>query len=284
MAHAPILLWLFAGHSTVCPCPACTGETKTRHSPPDVSHQCWAEGKDHVPCPVGNTFPNATRDAGGLLCSKGTLTDPQVFFCRAPCQPLGLCFLLVHEVVPPSVQDSIFPVFKLREVVLRMCRAWHSPLPNFLRLLLAPCSSLPGCLWKPAHASFLLIINPSWPGSALSANSPRVQCLIVQVIHDVKQVWTQRWPLGHNPSGWTPTGLCAAHHNSLSAAVQLAYPHYLFIYPILCQLVWERCYRRKCWKPFQSQDKQSPLLSPHLPSQSPHSGSLSGCSDMISPS
>ena len=51
---------------------SCTGEPTTGPSAPDVSHQCWAERKDHPLWPAGNALPNAAQD-DVCLCHKGTL-------------------------------------------------------------------------------------------------------------------------------------------------------------------------------------------------------------------
>lgn len=32
------------------------------HSTPDISHQCWGEGKDHLSGPAGNTSPDTVQD------------------------------------------------------------------------------------------------------------------------------------------------------------------------------------------------------------------------------
>lgn len=40
-----------------------TGEVNTGPRTPDVSHQCWAEGKDDPPRHAGSALPNAAQDA-----------------------------------------------------------------------------------------------------------------------------------------------------------------------------------------------------------------------------
>ena len=65
--------WPFTALAPVCPCLTSARDPRTRHSTPDVSLQCWVEGKVHSPWPAGNTPPNASQDAVGLLCFKGAL-------------------------------------------------------------------------------------------------------------------------------------------------------------------------------------------------------------------
>ena len=72
-------------------------------------HQCWVEGKDHLPRPAGYAFFNAAQDAIHLLCSKGTLLphvqlvvhqDTQVLFCKAAFQlgdPQSILVLMVQD-------------------------------------------------------------------------------------------------------------------------------------------------------------------------------------------
>lgn len=50
---------------------SCTGEP--RPSIPDVHHQGWTEGNEHIPWPADNTAPCANRDIIGFLCYKHAL-------------------------------------------------------------------------------------------------------------------------------------------------------------------------------------------------------------------
>lgn len=54
---------------------ACPGESSSGQSTPDVTHQGWAEEKDHLPWPASNalTQPSTAQQTGGLLCCKGIL-------------------------------------------------------------------------------------------------------------------------------------------------------------------------------------------------------------------
>lgn len=65
-----LCLWPFAEPVPVNPYLSCTEEFRTGHSTPDLSHQCWAERKYHLPQPASNIPPNAAQNAVGFLCCK----------------------------------------------------------------------------------------------------------------------------------------------------------------------------------------------------------------------
>ena len=116
-------------------------------------HQCWGEGKDHLPRSAGDTPPNAVQDS--RLCCKSTLlvhvqlsVHPQVLFYQAAFQ-LGdpqhiLCMGLV------------FP----------RCRTFHFSRLNFSRVLSAHFSSLLRSCWTAAGPSGLTASPPIFVSSA----------------------------------------------------------------------------------------------------------------------
>ena len=90
-------------------------------------HQCWLDGKVHLPWPAGSTVPNAAQGTISLLCHKGTLLahgrlgvhqEPQVCFCSVAPQLGGTYHILVHGIVPPQGQDFALPFAELHEVPL----------------------------------------------------------------------------------------------------------------------------------------------------------------------
>lgn len=110
---------------------------------PDVSHQCWEEGKDHPPWPAGNIFLNANQDAICLLCLKGALLlhgllrswwNPYVLSHRATFWLVMSHSVLVPGVILPwgagllisfcwSFWDSCRLITQLFKVPLTECRA-----------------------------------------------------------------------------------------------------------------------------------------------------------------
>lgn len=52
---------------------SCSGDPRTGASTPDVSHERWAEGKDHLHQPIGHGLLFPAQDAVGLHCHKGAL-------------------------------------------------------------------------------------------------------------------------------------------------------------------------------------------------------------------
>lgn len=55
---------------------SCSGDSRTGASTPDVSHERWAEGKDHLHQPIGHGLLFPAQDAVGLHCHKGALLGP----------------------------------------------------------------------------------------------------------------------------------------------------------------------------------------------------------------
>ena len=95
------------------------------HCTPDVSHQCWVEGKDHLPQPAGNALPNTAQEAAGFLCCQSTLLahghldvhqDSQVLFCKVSFQTARLQAILMYGFIPLQVQSSALPILELHEL------------------------------------------------------------------------------------------------------------------------------------------------------------------------
>jgi len=83
------------------------------------------EGKDQPPQPYGNSLPDATQEAVGLLCCRGTSLsqaqlifhqDPQVLFCKTVFQLVSLQPVLVHRVISFQEKDLTFPFIDLHEI------------------------------------------------------------------------------------------------------------------------------------------------------------------------
>lgn len=80
--------------------------TQTGAQHPDVSHECWEEGKNIPFWPVGNIVPDAAHRAVCLLCDKGTWLahiqlvhqQPQKPFLQSYFQRISLYHVLVHGV------------------------------------------------------------------------------------------------------------------------------------------------------------------------------------------
>lgn len=70
-----ISLWPFAVLFPLFVCFSCTGEHRVGASSVDMSDQCWAQWKCHVPASVRNTLPNTAQDAVYLLCHRSTIVD-----------------------------------------------------------------------------------------------------------------------------------------------------------------------------------------------------------------
>jgi len=99
------------------------------------SHQCRAEGQDHLPHPAGHNSFDAVQDMVGFLSCKGTLLDhvqlpihhyPQVLFGRAV-----LLFILQILLI----------------VGVARCKTLHLVFLNLMNFTWAYCSSLSKYVW-----------------------------------------------------------------------------------------------------------------------------------------
>lgn len=119
--HLIISLGAFDGLAAVCP----YWEPSTGLSVPVLSDQGSAEMKDHLTWPAGNSLPDAAQDNICLHYCKSTLLAHaqlgvhQNHFWKAVFQLLDPRLLLVHAVVPPSVQDFILLFPGLHEAPVR---------------------------------------------------------------------------------------------------------------------------------------------------------------------
>lgn len=110
------ICWVCSGMSNLFH----SGEPRPGHSSPDVSHQCWTEGKEYLPQPAVNTFPRkllaffVMRVHHWLVLS---LVSPlKVLLCRVAFQPVEpQC---VPGVIHPRGQDFAFHFAELCETPL----------------------------------------------------------------------------------------------------------------------------------------------------------------------
>ena len=161
-------------------------------------HQCWVEGKHHLPRPASNTLSNTAEGTIRLLCSKGTLLayvqpgvhqDPQVLFCQPASQLGGLQHISVHRVVPPEVQDFTLPLVERCEV----------PGGPFLQLLKIPLDgSL--TLWHICHSSHFGVICKLAEGTLLrfAGEDDKENMQYSAIVKWVEQVCF----LGQSWTGW----------------------------------------------------------------------------------
>jgi len=91
------------------------------------SHQCRAEGQDHLPHPAGHTSFDADKVIVGFLGCKGTLVAhvplathqyPQVLFRGAVLNPFILQLVLVVDAATIQVQDLALGFVEPLEVLL----------------------------------------------------------------------------------------------------------------------------------------------------------------------
>ena len=131
-----------------------SGEPRTGPSTPDVSPQCWAEGKYHLPQPAGNAPPNAAQEAVSLCCCKGAWLacgqlvhhDHQVLH-KAAFKPVKPQCVLVHGIFPSVGQDFALPFKEFHEV----------PLCPFLQPVKVPLNGSV-TFWCISHSSELCIV------------------------------------------------------------------------------------------------------------------------------
>lgn len=61
-----------------------TGELRTEPITPDVSHQVWEKGKDHLPHPAGNALPNAVQEFVDDCCKDALLVHVHLLAHQDP--------------------------------------------------------------------------------------------------------------------------------------------------------------------------------------------------------
>ena len=193
-------LWPFSGLAPVCPCLSCSVESRTGLRSPDVSHQCWTEGKGLRPsawwqhsseCSPGNHWHTFMQ--GPIAGSFSTWT-PRYFFLQIYFPDSHSQCVLLHEVIPPQVQRFALPFAEL-------CK---TP----VNLLLQPVEVLlngSATIWYIGHSCQFCIVCKLAEGEC---------CPIIQVIiQNIKC-------LMYTTSDWPPAGLCMSDHNPLSMTVQ----------------------------------------------------------------
>jgi len=199
-------LWSFAGLTPVCPCLSYTGEPSLGPSTPSVSHQGFAEWKDHLSWPSSNANPNATQDGSmfqGHIAGLSSVPFSLPFlFCRAAFKPVSPQCVLVPGVIPPQV--------------------WHCI--SRCQILWGSCWALSLAWWSPSEWHNSLAYQPLLP--VLHHQQTRWVCILSHHLSHWGR-WLKKIILGISPRGrplgtWPPAGLCA-DRNPLRLAVQLVF-------------------------------------------------------------
>jgi len=174
--------WIL-GFPTLCLCFSCTGEPELDREYQMRLWQCWGVGRDHLLWPAGNT--SASQDTIRLLCVKGTLLaltqlavhqDSYILLFH-PVFHLGGCqHELVHGTVPPLVPNFLLNFRRF-------------PTVHFPSFSLSLCSSLTPFVYQP----LISILCHQWICWGCTLYS-----IIWIANEDVKQDWTQYWPLEHD--------------------------------------------------------------------------------------
>lgn len=124
MLQALVVFWPFAGLvpvAHICLVLDCSVLGTT----PDVPHQCWTEGKNHLLPPAGDAFPSAA-----LLVAFVTRSHCWFMFnLESTRTHRSFSAQLLSTLSALACTDGM-GLFQPRE------RAWHFPLLNFMRLLL----------------------------------------------------------------------------------------------------------------------------------------------------
>lgn len=183
-------------------------------------HQCWGEGKDHLPWSVGNT-PNAVQGNIHQLFHQSTLLarvwlgvseDPQRPFlqsCFAACQP-SACTPYTWGYSSPNVGLLHFEIHE-------------APVPLFRQPVKAHLG-VSTILWCISCFSLSCIIS-----------KPTVDTLPHYQGHYLDPVL----PLEYTINNWPPATLHVTEHHPLRPAIQTVFNplHSRLIQPILLQLL-----------------------------------------------
>lgn len=106
-------------------------KTWTQHS--DVSLQCWAERRDHLPQAAGETHPNRPKEAVVLLCHRGAL------LAHGPLAVHHNPKVLLSELLSIPLAQNLYWCMSL---FLCRGRSLYFPLFNSMRCLSAHFPSL----------------------------------------------------------------------------------------------------------------------------------------------
>lgn len=178
----------------VSPCLSCIGGPSTGPHIPGVSQPCWAEGKDPLPWPAGDTMSKAAyaaQDADGFLCCEGMLL--------AQVQNHSLFHKFVFQLcLARMLSSSCFaPKFPWRSV--RSDGMW----PWEVTLSLGLCTFVqPACPVLPAAEAVCMPINSSSIWHLQLAWEP---C-------DGSWTWLQ-WPAREHGPSWNPYQCSVCSHS-----------------------------------------------------------------------
>ena len=122
------------------------------------AYQCWVQGDDHFPAPVGYTISGTTQDAIGLLGYLGTLLA-HVHSRASISTPRSISYTVFQPLCPMPVALPGVAMTKVQDPGTR-----HSVLVNFIPLASAQLSRS-RCLCK----TFLPPGRPRLPASFMSS-------------------------------------------------------------------------------------------------------------------
>lgn len=164
----------------------------------DMSHHCWAEGKEHLPWPAGNAPPHAAQAALCHLHHKDTL--------------LAQVHIVIHSLLrsfsPKLLSTQLVPcAYCCLKLFVTRGRTFYISLLNLMRFL-----------FYPVLQSVQLSLNGSTPLWCINC-SPQFHticnlaedaiCRIIQVINEsAEQYWPpcdlcpgRTWAADHTPLG-----------------------------------------------------------------------------------
>ena len=185
----------------------------------------------HVNADQGAGWLGAVCHTISLLCGNGTF----------------LAYVQLYPPGPPGdFLQSCFPVGQpLANIGTWGCSSPGAGLRTFQNIpvspFLQPVSPAPS-LWM---AAWPFVISVTLPSFMSSADSLRVCCSIIQLINaDIKQDWTQYWPLGYTTSYWPPTRLHVTDLRPLGLAIQTVFNLYhcsssLHFISFFMRILWE---------------------------------------------
>lgn len=163
----------------------------TQHSMYSVANTDW-KLRNHLFQPACDAVPQAAEDAPDCLFHEATLLVPihlvhQGLYCKTACQLVSPHHIWVHGAFPSQMQNSMFPLFQLRDVcVIPFLQPVEGPLDGHMTL------------WCTGHSAQFVVIYQL----AESGLNPTIQI----VNEDVEQFWSQYSLLEYTASDWPPGG------------------------------------------------------------------------------
>ena len=225
---------------SVSPCLSCTGESRTGFFTPDMSHQFWVKGNDHLLPPARNALPNAAQaHCPCSTCPSGLPGQPPA--------GIGAC----------SSSST-------------RCKTLHFPLLNFMRFQSAQFSSLLRSLWMAVQpscvsptASFVPSTDLLRVSSVLSSRS------LMKMLNSIGPI-IESWGISLLTGLWLdfiPLLITLWHQQFREFSVHLT-AHLPKLYFISLSM---RMLKETVTKGFLLKSRQiTPLLFPHPPSLSSH--------------